>query len=107
MKSNRLVDGLIVIPWLLALCYFAYDNVTSIQFWITFYNVTDSFILTWGTRLQNLTCIILAIIIILMTFTQVFIYKKSFHLLFDRLVYVDKILENEFHCDLQFELCAK
>lgn len=107
MKCNLILDCSIVFSWLLLLSYFAYDNVTSGEYWDQFYNVTDSFILTWGTRIQNLTCIILAIVIILMTCMQVFFHRSNFHMLFDCLVYVDKILENEFHCDLQFELCAK
>lgn len=107
MKSNFLLDCLIIVPWLLILSYFAYDNVTSTEFWDDFFKVTESVILTWGTRLQNFACIILAIIIIGMTWMQAFSQKNNFHIVFDYLVYVDKILENEFYCDLQFELSAK
>lgn len=107
MKTNIFIDCLIIAPWLLGLSYFAYDNVTSYQFWNDFYQVTDSFILTWGSRLQNLACLVLAIIIILMTSFQSFFGRSNFHKLFNCVVYVDKILENEFYCDMQFELCAK
>lgn len=107
MKRKILLEISIIVPWLLVLTFFTYDNYVSTEFWNDFYKVTESSILTYGTRLQNIACLTLGIVIIVVTSVQVLVQKNNFHVLFDQIVYVDKILQNEFCYDLQFELYAK
>lgn len=106
-KDYPLINFSILAFWFIAINYFLYDNLTDAEFWENFHRTTDSLILTWGTRVQNIASLILGIVIVIMSFAHVAIKKEHFHAMFETIVYVDKIFEKEFHYDMQFTFLTK